>query len=306
MTEPDLGRAAAHLAELVGDRVRRHEAIGPRTTYRVGGAAALFVELERDDDFSALSAPIAEIGVEVMVLGAGSNLLVAQGGFNGLVVALGKSFEWIEIDDDVIRAGAATPLPVLARRAAAAGRGSLAWAVGVPGSVGGAVAMNAGGHGADTAGNLVSATTWNVRTGVMSERENASFEFSYRHALVSREEVVLSATFAAPQGDQTAAMRAIEEIVHWRREHQPGGRNAGSVFQNPEGDSAGRIIDELGLKGFRVGSAEVSTKHANFIQLDADGSSDDVEALIEQVIEIVATRRGIRLEPEVRRIGFGP
>jgi UDP-N-acetylmuramate dehydrogenase len=305
VTEPDQGRAAARLAELFGDRFRRNESIGPRTTYRVGGAAALFVELERQDDFIALSTAISESGVEVMVLGGGSNLLIAEAGFNGLVVALGKSFEWIEIDDDVIRAGAATPLPVLARRAAAAGRESLAWAVGVPGSVGGAVAMNAGGHGADTAANLVTATTLNLKTGATNERDAASFAFSYRHAEVSRNEVVLSATFTALPGDASTATSAIEEIVRWRREHQPGGRNAGSVFQNPDGDSAGRIMDELGLKGLRVGSAEISTKHANFIQLDAEGSSDDVERLIEKVIEIVEARRGIRLVPEVRRIGFG-
>jgi UDP-N-acetylmuramate dehydrogenase len=165
--------------------------------------------------------------------------------------------------------------------------------------------MNAGGHGADTAANLVTATTLNLKTGATNERDAASFAFSYRHAEVSRNEVVLSATFTALPGDASTATSAIEEIVRWRREHQPGGRNAGSVFQNPDGDSAGRIMDELGLKGLRVGSAEISTKHANFIQLDAEGSSDDVERLIEKVIEIVEARRGIRLVPEVRRIGFG-
>lgn len=304
MTRSEQADRVARAAEALGDLARRNEPIGSRTTYRVGGAAALFVELERDHDLGRVAAAIAASGIDVVVLGSGSNVLIAEAGFPGLVVALGKSFDWVEIDADIIRAGGATPLPVLARRAATAGRPSLSWAVGVPGSVGGAVAMNAGGHGADVARDLLSAKTVRFATGAVTDRDAASFAFSYRHAAVSPSEVVLEATFAAPEGDAALAAQAIEEIVRWRREHQPGGRNAGSVFQNPAGDSAGRIIDELGLKGLRVGSAEVSTKHANFIQLDADGSSDDVNRLIEMVIGIVEDRAGIRLVPEVRRIGF--
>ena len=129
--------------------------------------------------------------------------------------------------------------------------------VGVPGSVGGAVAMNAGGHGAEIARDLISARTANLSTGVIAERSAASFEFSYRHARLGTSEVVLEATFRAPKGDAEEAAATVEEIVRWRREHQPGGRNAGSVFQNPKGDSAGRILDELGLKGLRVGGADL-------------------------------------------------
>jgi UDP-N-acetylmuramate dehydrogenase len=289
---------------LLGDLARRDEPIGARTTYRVGGSAALFVEIEKDSDLDAVASAIASSGVDVLMLGSGSNLLVAEAGFPGLVIALGKSFDYVEIEADTVRVGGATPLPVLARRAAAAARPSLAWAVGVPGSVGGAVAMNAGGHGAEIARDLLSARTMDFETGSLADRDVASFAFSYRHAEVSPLELVIEATFRAPQGDASLATQSIEEVVRWRREHQPGGRNAGSVFKNPDGDSAGRIIDELGLKGLRVGGAEISAKHANFIQLDADGSSDDVNALIEMVMEIVAARTGVQLVPEVRRIGF--
>ena len=304
MTSSEQAARVLLAGELLGDLATRDEPIGARTTYRVGGSAALFIELERDIDGVAIAAAIEQSGVEVLVLGNGSNLLVAEAGFAGLVITLGKSFDFVEIRADEVVAGGSTALPVVARRAAVEGRPSLAWMVGIPGSVGGAVAMNAGGHGADVARDLVRATILDLSSGELREREASSFAFSYRHAEVTALEVVVQATFRAPLGDAVAADVAIEEIVHWRREHQPGGRNAGSVFQNPEGDSAGRIIDALGLKGLRVGSASVSTKHANFIQLDPDGSSDDVARLIETVIEIVATRTGISLVPEVRRVGF--
>ena len=290
--------------ELLGSLGRVDEPIGPRTTYRVGGRASIFVELERGVDLAPLCAAVRESGLPLLVLGNGSNMLIAEAGFVGICVMLGKSYEYVELAAVSVTAGASTSLPVLARRAAADGRETLAWMVGVPGSVGGAVAMNAGGHGSEVARELVSATVVDLLNGSVQVREADAFEFAYRHARLSPSEVVLEATFAAPKGDPEGAAAAIEEIVRWRREHQPGGRNAGSIFQNPEGDSAGRILDELGLKGMRVRGAEISEKHANFIQLDAEGSSDDVAELIAQVIEIVAERTGIRLTPEVRRVGF--
>jgi UDP-N-acetylmuramate dehydrogenase len=245
---------------------------------------------------------VRESGAEVLVLGNGSNLLISDSGFPGIVVALGPAFDWIRVDTSTITAGGAVALPVLARRAGAAGHPSLAWAVGIPGSVGGAVAMNAGGHGSDTASALIECRIADLSTGGIATLGRDELDFSYRHSRLSATDVVLEATFDAPPGDVELAGRSIEEIVRWRR--LPGGRNAGSVFQNPDGDSAGRIIDELGLKGLRIGSASVSEKHANFIQLDADGSSDDVAALIDSVIAIVEDRLGVRLVPEVRQIGF--
>lgn len=303
MSNKDLDRVEV-AAGILGPLARRDEPIGVRTTYRLGGRAALFVELERDDELEVLVAALSESGLPLLVLGNGSNLLIAASGFQGLCVTLGKSYDFVKIEEAAVTAGAATPLPVLARRAAAAGREALTWMVGIPGTLGGAVAMNAGGHGSETARDLICATVVDLATGRVEAREAASFEFSYRHARLSATELVLDATLFAPQGEPSLAAAEIEEIVRWRREHQPGGRNAGSIFQNPAGDSAGRILDELGLKGMRVGGAEISTKHANFIQLDASGSSDDVDALIEQVIEIVERRTGIHLEPEVRRVGF--
>jgi UDP-N-acetylmuramate dehydrogenase len=289
---------------ILGEFARTDEPLGARTTYRAGGNAAIFVELPDEEVLPRVAEAVRESGVDVLVLGNGSNLLIAERGFRGLVVALGPAFEWVSVGASTINAGGATAFPVLARRAAAAGRPTLAWAVGIPGSVGGAVSMNAGGHGSDTSSALLECRVADLVTGAISRRGKDELDFSYRHSTLVTTDLVLEATFAAPQGDVMAAASSIDEIVRWRRTNQPGGRNAGSVFQNPERDSAGRIIDELGLKGFRVGGAAISEKHANFIQLDADGSSDDVAALIAAVVRIVAERRGISLLPEVRQIGF--
>lgn len=291
-------------ARVLGELASFDTPLGARTTYRTGGRAAIFVEVNDEGVVPLLSEAVRESGAEVLVLGNGSNLLVSDSGFSGVVVALGPAFDWIRVNTSTISAGGAVALPVLARRAGAAGRPSLAWAVGIPGSVGGAVAMNAGGHGSDTASALLECRIADLSTGEIAPVGRDELDFSYRHSRLSPTDLVLEATFDAPPGDVELASRSIEEIVRWRRLNQPGGRNAGSVFQNPDGDSAGRLIDELGLKGLRVGSASVSEKHANFIQLDADGSSDDVAALIDSVIAIVEDRLGIRLVPEVRQIGF--
>jgi UDP-N-acetylmuramate dehydrogenase len=291
-------------ARILGDLARLDEPLGARTTYRTGGRAAIFVEVNEEGALALVADALRESRAEVLVLGNGSNLLISDRGFAGVVVALGPAFSWIHVDTSSISAGGAVALPVLARQAGAAGRPSLAWAVGIPGSVGGAVAMNAGGHGSDTASALLECRVADLSTGGIATLARDELDFSYRHSALRPTDLVLEATFDAPPGDALLAGRSIEEIVRWRRLSQPGGRNAGSVFQNPDGDSAGRIIDELGLKGFRIGSAAVSEKHANFIQLDAEGSSDDVAALIAAIIGIVFDRLGVRLLPEVRQIGF--
>jgi UDP-N-acetylmuramate dehydrogenase len=240
----------------------------------------------------------------VLLIGRGSNLLVADAGFPGLAVTLGGVFAQLELAATEVHAGGAVSLPVLARRTAAAGLTGLEWAVGVPGSVGGAVRMNAGGHGSDVSETLVSARVVDLSSGDDREIANADLGLGYRTSAVKSHDVVVGATFALAQGDRAGSEAQIADIVRWRRENQPGGSNAGSVFTNPPGDSAGRLIDAAGLKGHRVGSAHVSPKHANFFQADEGGSADDVLALIEEVQRKVEERTGVRLEPEVRLVGF--
>lgn len=293
-------------ASILGGRARRDVPLGPLTTYRVGGPAALFVEAAGDDDLALVARAVQATGVDVVIVGKGSNLLVADAGFPGIAVVLGEAFSSVDVDGTVVRAGGATPLPVLARRTAAAGLTGLEWAVGVPGSVGGAVRMNAGGHGSDVAAGLVRVRVLDLATGEDGVVTAANLELGYRRSAVTSTRVVVWAEFALEAGDADAAAAAIGDIVRWRREHQPGGQNAGSVFTNPPGDSAGRLVDVAGCKGLRLGTAQVSDKHANFIQADPGGSADDVAALIADVRRRVAAVTGVELHPELRMVGFDP
>ncbi len=294
-------------AELLGPLARRDEPIGARTTYRVGGAAALSVVVERDEDLERVAAAVSGSGIEVLVIGHGSNLLVADAGFDGLCVTLGEAYGAVVVDPGraEVRAGGAAAYPVLARQSAAAALAGLEWAVGIPGSVGGAVAMNAGGHGSQTSDRLVTARVVDLSRGSSSIRRAADLELGYRRSSLRPGEVVLDAVFSCRPGDTDQSAAEIATIVRWRREHQPGGRNAGSVFTNPPGDAAGRLVEAAGLKGFRIGSAVVSDKHANFILADLGGSADDVHRVVCEVQRLVAARLGVELVTELRLVGFG-
>lgn len=294
------------VVEELGAIARPGEPVGARTTYRVGGRAAVFVEAEAEGDLVALGRVLSEIGdaVPVLVLGRGSNLLIADEGFDGVVVTLGEAFSAISIEATLVRAGGATSLPVLARRTAAAGLTGLEWAVGVPGSVGGAVRMNAGGHGAETAETLHRYRVVSLASGEGRDHDVADLAATYRHTTIATSDVVVWGEYRLAVGDRERSEAQISEIVRWRRENQPGGQNAGSVFTNPPGDSAGRLIEAAGLKGFRVGSAFVSPKHANFFQADEGGSANDVRALILEVQRRVEEVHGVRLQPELQMVGF--
>jgi UDP-N-acetylmuramate dehydrogenase len=195
-------------------------------------------------------------------------------------------------------------LPVAARQTASAGLTGFEWAVGVPGSVGGAVRMNAGGHGSDMAANLVRVSVFDLTDGGPREWSVAELDLAYRRSAVQSHHIVLFAELALGEGDRAVSEAEISDIVRWRRANQPGGQNAGSVFTNPPGDSAGRLIDQAGLKGFRVGTAEVSTKHANFIQADPAGAADDVHQVIQAVMARVLDVHGVQLHCENLLIGF--
>ncbi len=293
------------LEQALAPRASRRHPLGALTTYRVGGVAALFVEAGDEDQLLAVGRALAGREVPLLVVGRGSNLLVADRGFDGLVVSLGSGFDSLSIEGTEVRAGAALSLPVLARRTAAAGLHGLEWAVGVPGSVGGAIRMNAGGHGSDTAATLVSYRWVDLAAGTANVAPAERLGSGYRNTTVASTEVVTEGTFHLEAADAQRARAAIDDIVRWRRANQPGGSNAGSVFTNPQGDSAGRLIEACGLKGTRVGTAEVSTKHANFIQADPGGSADDVKRLIDLVRATVAADTGVNLQTEVRMVGFG-
>ncbi len=301
MTRPgDLVR----LGRALGSLAARDRPLGALTTYRVGGPAALLAEPATDEELAAVARAVAGSEVPVLVIGRGSNLLVADGGFAGLALRLTGRFEEVEVAGTTVRAGGAAALPVVARRTAAAGLTGLEWAVGVPGSVGGAVRMNAGGHGSDTVATLVSYRWTDLSTGVCHQAPAAALGARYRSTTVGTAHVVTEAVHALSEGDPAGSAEVIADIVRWRRAHQPGGANAGSVFANPGERPAGALIEEAGLKGFRIGTASVSTKHANFVQADEGGSAADVLAVIEHVRATVLRHAGITLRTEVVLVGF--
>jgi UDP-N-acetylmuramate dehydrogenase len=305
--------AAALLTPVLGERLRRDVPLAPMTTYRVGGPAALFVDVRSLDDLAAVAAARHATGVPVLVVGRGSNMLVADAGFRGLALSIAELAHHVELPDGtaperVVTAGGGVALPVLARRTAAAGIAGFEWAVGVPGSVGGAVRMNAGGHGSDMAAVLLDVRVFDMdRPGAgLVTLPAASIGLRFRASSLASAHIVHDVRLGLRAGDRARSEEEISAIVQWRREHQPGGQNCGSVFVNPvPGEvAAGGLIDALGLRGFRIGTAHVSEKHANFIQATERGTAADVRAVMEEVRRRVADATGHRLRSEVRLVGF--
>jgi UDP-N-acetylmuramate dehydrogenase len=298
--------AIDELVTIGGARVREHEPLGRRTTYRVGGSARLFVSVATASDLEELGPLMSATGLALLTIGHGSNLLVDDGEHELLAVHLEGEFAALTWSDDdgrvVVEAGAALDLPVAARRLSKEGIVGFEWAVGVPGTFGGAVAMNAGGHGNDLAGSLESANVW--RDGGTTTWLRDQLALGYRTSAIVASDVVVSARLGLTRGSASEADERVREIVRWRREHQPGGANAGSVFRNPDGDFAARLIEAAGCKGLRVGSASVSEKHANFVQADEHGRARDVYDLIKLVKERVHANSGVELVIENRLIGF--
>jgi UDP-N-acetylmuramate--alanine ligase len=287
--------------------VAYHAPLGPRTTYRVGGSVSALVTLATFADLELFSARLADSKAPLWIVGNGSNLLVADGEHEAIALCLAGDFCDLEVSDTtdgvLVRAGAGLDLPIAARRLATEGVVGFEWAVGVPGTFGGAVAMNAGGHGSDMRASVRRVEVWSA--GQLSWRDASDMDFAYRSSSLAPREIVTRVELSLARGDAQAARQQISEIVRWRRENQPGGTNAGSVFRNPEGDFAGRLIEAAGLKGWRVGTAGVSDKHANFIQADAGGSAADVVALMRLVRAQVHEATGVWLETEHRLLGFG-
>jgi len=294
------------LIEVGGARIQEHAPFGVRTTYRVGGTVRVLVTLASLADLDELGPLMLRSGLAMFVLGNGSNVLVADGEHDVVGVRLAGAFTDLrtrnEGDVVVVDAGAAMGLPTAARRLAKSGVVGFEWAVGVPGSFGGAAVMNAGGHGSDMNESLVSVTVWH--DGVTKTWSKELLEYGYRTSALRRDDVVTFVRLHLRAGDAEAAQERIREIVRWRREHQPGGANAGSAFRNPAGDFAGRLIEVAGCKGLRVGTAVVSEKHANFIIADADGRANDVYELLTTVQAAVRETSGVELVSEHRFLGF--
>ena len=290
----------------MGAAVRRDVPLGPHTTYKRGGVARLFVEPADERELTA----IIERGIfnagPVLVLGRGSNLVVADSGFEGVVLKLGKGFLDWNVEGEMVRGGGAVPLATLARGSVRHGLVGLEFLVGIPGSVGGAVRQNAGCFGVEVVDRLIEARIVSLRTGRVRRATVDDLDLSYRQSNVSADEVVIAATFRGEHGDRGLGETELRRITRWRKENQPGGTfNAGSVFKNPrEGGTAGEIIDSLGLKGLTVGGVSVSPKHANFFVAGPEATSAEIKELVATVQRIVLEGTGIALEPEIQFVGF--
>lgn len=305
-----IGALIAEMAS-AGLDVHSDRPLAPLTTYGVGGNGACVVKVSSSDQVIAVSEVLRRHpGTETLVIGRGSNLLIADKGFDGVVVVMVPSSteNAVAVDGDIVEAGGAMLMPVLARRSVGAGRGGLEWCVGIPGTVGGAVRMNAGGHGADMATSVVDATVLSLRSGQIVRVSAEQLGFYFRGSALSNNHVVLSVRMKTSSQEAATGTAEINAVVSWRREHQPGGRNAGSVFVNPgAGDeSAGALIDSAGLRGFTIGSVSVSEKHANFIQAAEGSSAADIAAVMAHVQSTVEQVHGIRIYSEVCLVGFSP
>ena len=287
---------------------RQNVPLAEFTTWRVGGPARWIIEPESVDEVLASLQWAKTNGHSCQVIGAGSNLLIHDNGLPGLTLSL-RRLQGAELDSNsgVIEALAGEPIPTLARRAARAGLKGLAWAVGIPGTVGGAAVMNAGAQGGCTADWLEAVRVVPIQGGESFELKRDQLEFDYRHSLLQQENLlVLSARYRLDPGHNPQELRReTNSNLSHRTSTQPYTLpSCGSVFRNPEPLKAGRLIQDLGLKGERVGGAEVSTVHANFIVNTGNATAANINQLIELVQDRVEQRHAVRLHPEVKRLGF--
>jgi len=288
--------------------LRREVRLADFTTWKVGGPAQWFAEPDSTAQLQALLAWARAEGLPSRVIGAGSNLLVSDAGLEGLTVC-NRHLQGAELDSTqgLIEALAGEPIPTLARRAARAGLAGLEWAVGIPGTVGGAVVMNAGAQGGCSAEVLESITVLDpAAPGDRFTLPASAMAFAYRHSRLQQEPlVVLSARFRlSPGHDPAAVSRRTSANLHSRTSTQPYQQpSCGSVFRNPEPRKAGQLIEALGLKGLSIGGAQVSPIHANFIVNTGAASATEIDQLIAEVQRRVEVAHGLQLHPEVQRLG---
>ena len=285
----------------VRGRVQHAAPLGPKSWFRVGGPAEILVRPADSDDLVALLAGLAP-DVPVSVIGAASNLIIRDGGIDGVVVRLGGAFATVARDGDGIVAGAAALDVTVAEAAAAAGLGGLEFLCGIPGTIGGAVAMNAGAYGGDLAAVLDWAEIA-TRAGVTRLGADA-LSFAYRHASLPPGGVVTRARLRARPADPSLIASRMAEIRAARQDTQPvRARTGGSTFANPSAMKAWELIDAAGCRGLRLGGAQVSELHCNFLINTGDATAADLEALGELVRERVRAASGVELRWEIRRIG---
>lgn len=292
------------LIELLPGRARAGELMKKHTSWRIGGPSELFVEPSSREDIRLVVSYAHQRGIPLTVIGNGSNLLVSEGGIRGIVVKVGSGLARISTGEDGIVAEAGAKLAMVVAAARDAGLGGFEFSAGIPGTVGGALVMNAGANGSSI-GELVREIVVLNFEGELHRKTKEEMNFGYRSSVLQREpSIVVEASFSCYPRDKDAIKDEMETFVAKRKLTQPLCQpNAGSVFKNPPGDSAGRLIEMAGLKGMRVGNAQISTLHANFIVNLGSATARDVLALIDRVRETVRSRFDVELKLEVKVIG---
>ncbi len=281
--------------------IKQDEPLAPYTWYRLGGPADYLVEPDTVDDLQTVVCRCQAEGIPVYVLGSGANLLVADGGVRGVVIRLsGDAFRSVELDQATARltVGAGADMGKLVLRSVHEGFSGLEPLTGIPGTIGGCVRMNAGGAFGDI-GSVVDTVTVMTEEGEIFQRHRSDLVFGYRSSNINSK-FILSATFQLAEDDPHRILKQTKEIWIYKRNTQPfGGRSAGCVFKNPRGMSAGALVDKAGMKGRRVGGAQVSEKHANFIIAHEGATAFDVLRLIDMCRDAVAREFGVNLEKEI-------
>ncbi len=297
-------------ADIRGE-VKLNEPLSRHTSFRIGGPADILAYPVDRNDLVALLREAKKRNLSCFVLGGGTNLLVRDGGFRGVVISV-QRMNAIRIEREYHAVGgtfitvyveAGVVLSRLLLFAAEEGLTGLEFAVGIPGTIGGALCMNAGTAGGEI-GDIVDSVTMVSPEGEVITRGREQMEFGYRTARVPAGHVIVDAKVVLRRGDRTKIMAQVKELMETRKQRQPWGQpSAGSVFKNPQDESAGKLIESAGLKGKTVGGAQVSDKHANFIVNTGNARAADVLALMEIVKKAVLEHRGVRLEPEIKIIG---
>lgn len=294
------------------ENIKQRELLSLHTTFRIGGPADFFLEPESEEQLLAIIEYCTQSGIPYFLLGKGSNLLVSDAGYRGAIITLEKCYREITVKDERgeetktyrITAGAGVLFSRLSAYAAEHSLEGLEFASGIPGTLGGAVMMNAGAYGGEVSQALASARI--LLSGRIREYSNQELQFGYRHSLLMEEKgIVLSADFILRAGDKEKIREKMTEFNRRRREKQPlEYPSAGSTFKRPSGYFAGKLIEDAGLKGYRVGEIEVSEKHSGFVINKGHGNAEQVLQLIQDVQRIVLEKYGVMLELEVRMLGF--
>lgn len=284
------------------ERTQRDRSLAPFSAYKVGGAADLFAEPQSEDEVGAILRAAHEHRLPVFVLGGGTNLLIRDGGVRGVTLRLGRAFRAVEVRGQQVEGGAIAPMSKVAMAAERAGLAGLEFGFDIPGTVGGALRMNAGAHGSEVSRVLHEARGFDAQ-GRYHRVPADQVRFAYRTAIYPVELYFTAGVFSLQPGDPESLARTRKKNHEFRLRTQPKGHTVGSVFINPPHDHAGRLIEAAGLKGRRFGGAMVSEKHANWILNTGDATAADIEGLIRTVQREVRDQFGVELDTEVRMVG---